>query len=216
MSRAMTASAKLEKKNFILEQAFKIYEESSFSQFRMIDLAHACKLSKGILFRYFNTKEILFFHMLDIEYEKMFRILEDEFLKYEVIDIDVLKETLIYLTRTLFQPDTLLVRLSRIQNVILEQNIDYEFAAEHKLKMAKLSAESMKKISKRFSGINLTQFGKIFSVHSALLYGYLHSCTTSPIIKKVIKEYDLKQFDMDPLEETIDALSIYIDGYFNK
>ncbi len=216
MARAMTLEAKEEKKAFIIKEAFKLYENSTFNDFRMIDLAQACNMSKGILFKYFKTKEILFFNMLDIEYKHMLDKLEDAFSNETLITVDRLKDILARLTREVFDPNTTLVRLTRIKNVILEQNVDYDFAVKHKVELTKQSDEAMRHIVKKLSGITGEQFAKIFSVHSALLYGYLNNCSTSEVMKKVIKDHGLSRYEIDPIEETIETLSIFIDGYLNK
>jgi AcrR family transcriptional regulator len=215
MARAMTKEAKEEKRKWIIEQAFLLYKDNTFHSFRMEDLANHCNISKGLLFKYFRTKEILFFQMLDQEYTEMFHATKQAFLQHEFITKEVIKETLIGLTYKLFQPTSMLVRLSRIKNIILEQNIDYEYAAHHKISLSEISGQMFMEIEKRLKGVSPKEFQNVFSVNTALLYGFLNSCTTSDVMKQVIKEYNLKQYDIDPIKETVDAFTIYINGYFN-
>lgn len=213
MFRATDSKAKQEKKQLIIDEAFSLYEETNFKTFKMDVLAKRCNVSKGLLFKYFSTKEQLFFEMLDLEYIKMFKEIENVFINYEIITPVILKESLIKITRTLFATCNPLSRLTRIKNIILEQNIDYEFAKNHKLNLTEISKNVLENISRRLDGITKEEFLNIFEIHGALLYGNLISCSTSNVIKQVIKDYNLVEYDVDPIEKTIKQLSLFIDNY---
>ena len=92
MPRAMTEQAKKEKSKFILKKAFELYEKRTFKTFKMDELAQVCEMSKGILFKYFRTKEMLFLSMLDQEYEKMLEAYEYAFLLHDTITPDVVRD----------------------------------------------------------------------------------------------------------------------------
>lgn len=215
MARAMTEQAKKEKSEYILDHAFKLFETNTFKQFKMDDLAKECGISKGLLFKYFRTKEMLFLSMLDREYMIMLDEYESSFMKHEKVTPLVLKEVLIDLTNTIFLPETALIRLNMIKGSILEQNIDYEFAKEHKLRFAHASEATFTKIMMKLASITPEQFMNIFNIHGSLLFGFMHSVTTSPVIKQVLKDEGLSQFEVNPTSETIKSLTLVIDSYFN-
>jgi AcrR family transcriptional regulator len=215
MARAMTEQAKKEKSEFIIDSAFKLFEEKSFKDFKMDDLAKLCGISKGLLFKYFRTKEMLFLSMLDREYSTMLEQYEKEFNKFEVINPENLKTVLINLTKSVLLPITPLIRLNMIKGTILEQNIDYKFAENQKLGFTNLFNNTFSRIVTKLEGITTEEFMNIFNIHGALLFGYLHSVTTSSVIKQVIEDHNLKQFEIDPTQETIKAIIMFIDNYYN-
>lgn len=214
MARAMTEQAKKEKSEFILDKAFELFEVNTFKSFRMDDLAKKCEISKGLLFKYFRTKEMLFLSMLDREYLKMLQAYEKEFFKNDSITPQDLKDVLIELTRTIFLPNTPLIRLNMIKGTILEQNIDYEFAKNQKLEFAQASGNTFQMIMHKLNGITPDEFMNIFNMHGALLFGYMHSVTTSEVMKKVISDNNLSQFEINPTEATVKAISLIVDKHF--
>lgn len=215
MARAMTEQAKKEKSEYIITKAFELFNENTFKSFKMDELAKNCEISKGLLFKYFRTKEMLFLSMLDREYSKMLIAYESEFCKYEKVTPNVLKEVLVHLTNTIYLPDTMLIRLNMIKGSILEQNIDYEFARAQKLGFAAESNKVFQKIMMRLDGITPEQFMNIFNIHGSLLFGFMHSVTTSKVMKKVIEDEGLSQYETNPTLETTKALILVIDSYFN-
>lgn len=213
MARAMTEEAKKEKSEFILNSAFKLYENTTFKTFKMDELAKECNVSKGILFKYFRSKEMLFLSMLDKEYEKMMLAIKRDFEEVSVVNKDNLKEILLRETDNLYKPNSPLIRLNMIKGSILEQNIDYEFAKEQKLKFTKLMGTVMMGIMSKLDGITAEEFSRVFSVQGSLLFGFLHSVTSSKVMKQVIDDCNLTQYEIDPIKETKESLEIFIDGY---
>ncbi|WP_307344910.1 helix-turn-helix domain-containing protein [Paenibacillus polymyxa] len=54
----------------ILDQTTEVFHSSDYEQIKMSDIAKEMKMSKGILYVYFKTKESLFFNLLCCVYEK--------------------------------------------------------------------------------------------------------------------------------------------------
>lgn len=213
MARAMTDQAKKEKSNYILDKAFELFETKSFKEFRMSDLAKLADMSKGLLFNYFRSKEMLFMSMLDRQHDYMMETIRDDFSQYDEIDTQVIKKVFLKETETLYHPSTPLIKLNLIKSTILEQNIDYDFAVNQKLSFIKKSQELYQEIISRLKDVSPEEFMKVFTVHVTLLFGYLHQVTTSSVIKQVLKDYNLTQFEIDPIKETKESLKIFIDGY---
>ncbi len=214
MARAMTDEAKKIKSDLILNNAFKLFETNTFKSFKMDELAKMSSMSKGILFKYFRSKEMLFLSMLDKEYMTMLDEYNKLFSVYDKITPSVLKEVFTILTRTILLPNTPLMRLNMIKGSILEQNIDYEFAKEHKLRFFESTQVTFGSIMNKLDGLTPEEFMNMFHIHGALLFGYMHSVTESKVIKQVLHDHNLMQFEIDPTEKTIESLNIVLDSYF--
>ncbi len=95
MPRALTKEERNQKESLILYHAFKLFEETTFKSFRMDDLAKLSNMSKGILFKYFKTKEILFIKMLEREYEKLYSTLDNILIHHNEMTKEEYKELLL-------------------------------------------------------------------------------------------------------------------------
>ena len=86
MPRALTTEEIRNKQKLILTGALNLFETRSFRNFRMEDLAHSLGISKGMVFKYFKSKDILFLKMLEIEYETNFDNLEKAIKEHSEMD----------------------------------------------------------------------------------------------------------------------------------
>jgi AcrR family transcriptional regulator len=64
----------IDKKQYVLKTAMRLFSTKSYQQTSMKEIADACEMSKGSLYLYFKSKEVLFLNIL----QHYFRLIEDQ------------------------------------------------------------------------------------------------------------------------------------------
>jgi len=126
MPKQLTEREIADKKELILEIAEEMFQEMSYVEFTMSELARRCDMAKGTIFRYYETKETLFTNMLYEEYQRWF--------KSELFDLDKVKkftkesyrEFILKETEKVLKERPLLIRLVSIKRTILDKNVKTE------------------------------------------------------------------------------------------
>jgi AcrR family transcriptional regulator len=76
MKKNMNSSRK-EKEQVIFKAALKVIKQKGFHKARMSDIAKEAKISYGLVYHYYNTKEELFDTILNRWWDGLFGLMED-------------------------------------------------------------------------------------------------------------------------------------------
>jgi len=194
MPRALTNQEIRQKEVFILKKAFKLFEDHTFKSFRMDDLAKLANMSKGILFKYFRSKEMLFIKMLEFEYEKFFNETDDMLIHHNEMTKEEFKELLINQFEILLDPETPFLRLIALRNSVLEDYQDYDFAIKNKTKMNDSLYELIQNILLKVNGLSFHAIQEILDVQKIVISGYLNSYIKSKVVQNVVEDAQLDMF----------------------
>lgn len=115
--RARTSDDKEYRKSIILDTARHLFLSNSQSLPSVSEIVKECKLSKGSIYNYFNTKEEIFLEILIEEYRKWFYELSEVPISRLNYKDDLFKGVL---------QNQLLLELSCISQTIIEKNIKKE------------------------------------------------------------------------------------------
>lgn len=212
MPRALTNQEIRQKEIFILNNAFKLFEDNTFKSFRMDDLAQLSNLSKGILFKYFKSKEMLFIKMLEYEYEKFVNATDDMLIHHNEMTIEEFKGLLMDLFINLLDHNAPFLRLIALRNSVLEDNQDYDFAMKNKTKINDLLYVLVQNILLKVNGLSFNDVQEILDVQKMIISGYLNSYIKSTVVKNVVEDAQLEMFKGNYKEIAIKLFRSYLQG----
>lgn len=127
MQRARSQEDKENKKQEIKDKSIILFLQSPKELPSVSQIARACDLTKGALYRYFSSKEEIFLEIIQDEYISWFKKVQELFEK----DMDF-KNTLDSIFNPFFENE-LLLRLSTIASQIIEINSSLEKTVEFKI-----------------------------------------------------------------------------------
>lgn len=216
MKRAMTEDAKTAKAKLILNKAYELYLESNFTELKMIDIARSAGVSKGTLFNYFKTKEILFMEMLFREYDKRIFQLEERILSYHEMTYNEFKVFFLKEMEELLEPSSAYIRLNAIKNSILEKNIDYETAMKDKVNLHHQMMRISKLLSERVAILTPEDVLDLYVVQNVIIIGYYNMTQMPDDLKKMIDDHGLEGFAIDYSRSSLRTMETYLEGLYNR
>jgi AcrR family transcriptional regulator len=216
MKRAMTESAKAEKAKLILDTAYELYKKSTFDEIKMSDIAKAANVSKGTLFIYYSTKEILFMEMLFLEYEKRYLNLENLILSLETMTYEEFKTLFLSEMESILDQDSVLIRLSAIKNTILEKNIDYDTAIKASMGLYASLEKIVRLLTERVKYLTVESSFDLLLAQNAIIVGYVNMASIPEVLRNVIEDNDLKGFRLDFKKNALIAMEYYLDGLYDR
>jgi len=184
MSNAITKEDKREKSEFILEQAICLFEHKTFREFTMIELANRCNFSKGIIFKYFRTKEVLFLSMLVKEYNAKLQNTLNMLIEIpdHSIPLKEIKPILLEMMSDDLYTNTTYIQLLLIKCSILEQNLDYNFAKEYETVIHDNFNIVLNLFTRKVEFIGQEVLRNVFTVMDSIIEGYLSKILKPAVI----------------------------------
>lgn len=216
MARAITERAKAEKANLILEKAYELYESGSFKSIKMIDIAKASSVSKGTLFNYFSTKEMLFLEILRRQQENRFESIIEELKQYDTLSHEAFKKIILDEMDSILIEDSPLIRLTAILHIILEENLDYETAYNFKKRLYDVAMGIGALIAERVDYLTVDDCMELFLAQHAIIVGYRNMANVPEVIKQVIDEHAMEALKTDFKGSALNAMELYMEGLHMK
>jgi AcrR family transcriptional regulator len=216
MKRAMTESAKAEKAKLILDTAYELYKKSTFDEIKMRYISKSANVSKGTLFIYYSTKEILFMEMLFLEYEKRYLNLENLILSLETMTYEEFKTLFLSEMESILDQDSVLIRLSAIKNTILEKNIDYDTAIKASMGLYASLEKIVSLLTERVEYLTVESSFDLLLAQNAIIVGYVNMASIPEVLRNVIEDNDLKGFRLDFKKNALIAMEYYLDGLYDR
>jgi AcrR family transcriptional regulator len=217
MKRAMTENAKTEKAKLILDTAYELYKKSTFDEIKMSDIAKAANVSKGTLFFYYGTKEILFMGILFLEYEKRYQNFANLILSLETMTYEEFKTLFLTEMESILDQDSILIRLSAIKNTILEKNIDYDTAIKASMGLYASLEKIVNLLTERVEYLTVESSFDLLLAQNAIIVGYVNMASIPDVLRKVIDDNDdLKGFRIDFRKNALIVMEYYLDGLYGR
>ncbi|MDH5543777.1 MAG: TetR family transcriptional regulator [Nitrospinota bacterium] len=210
--RAVSSDEKLERRETILNAAVDLLGKGDFQNISVSRIARKAGLAKGTIFLYFKTKEDLFLQLQIREYKSWFENfkgrLKASLQRKKFGDIEEFVKNI--MDSLACQP--LMLQLTPILHIILEQNIDYETALDFKkflLAEVLATGELVEQCLPFFSEND----GARFLLHfQALLIGIIQLSRPAPVVKKVIETEKMEVFQLRLEEKLSEMLTIIVNG----
>jgi AcrR family transcriptional regulator len=216
MPKYLTEEEKMVKHDLIFNTAIVMFDESSYGEITMNNLAKRCGIAKGTIFKYYATKETLFTCILYKEYSDWVEEEIKELKKIVIFDCESYIKFIHTQTNNVLNKRNRFVRLTSIKRTILDKNIDVEFFSE---KMGNLM-DQIKEIARLTNcKMNYVSEDEIYDFyqarHIAIVGAYnlgVSEYNTKRLIE--INKKSLVSFDIE--ESILKCIDYYIWGLFYK
>jgi AcrR family transcriptional regulator len=192
--RARQAGQKLERRQAILNTAWRMFQESTYEAVTMDSVARGMGLAKGTLFLYFRTKEELFLALTAQQLSGWFAAMDEKLaqisgttdsLQVVTLLADSLRERVGF------------TRLLAILSTVLEQNITYESALEFKRQLAGLIQHTGAELERCLPFLKTGDGAHLILQCQAIVVGLWHLSDPSPVVKQVISLPEMRAFQVD-------------------
>lgn len=212
MPRYLTDEEKNRKRQLIFDNAISMFDHMLFREITISSLAKKCKIAKGTIFKYFDTKETLFSFILYGEYEKWAeeelkflnsreKFTKDEFIKYAEMR-----------TEYIFNNHIRLVRLTSIKRTILDKNIDSKIFAKQVEKFTGQIAEVAKVASEKTQEISYRDMFEFYQAWHMAVVGSYNLGMSRENIDKIKKEGVSQKHIIDVKRTAVRSISNYLKG----
>ena len=207
--RAVRDEQKLERRQAILETAWKMFLHASYEDVTIAAVAEASDIAKGTVYLYFKTKEELFLSIQEQQlaawFDEVDACLEATSGKCTVPQVvSIICNTLIH------RPG--LTRLLAILHITLEHNVDYDTALRFKHMLLRHLLQTGTLLEQCLPFLIQGEGVQLLLRSHALVIGLQHLSDPAPIIKDVLQEPDLQIFEIDFAREFSDSLETMLYG----
>ena len=216
MPRYLTAEEKKERYDLIFNNAVEMFDESSYGEITMSNLAKKCDIAKGTIFKYFKTKETLFSLILYSEYDKWVQEETMELEKYREFSCDSFIEFTTNRTKTIFSKHLRLVRLIAIKRTILDKNIDINIYASEVKKFQRQMKNVAAIAAGKTEGISTEDMFEFYQAWHISVAGS-YNLGVSKLNKRRLGEINLSELAAFNIEAVvINCVRRYLRGLFFK
>jgi AcrR family transcriptional regulator len=212
MKRARKTEHKLERRQAILEAAWKMFQRTSYQAVTMAAVARRAGLAKGTVFLYFKTKEALFLALLVQQLQAWF---DDTDTALQAMSGKASAAGMAGLISRSFKKRAGLTRLLAVLSTLLEQNIDLETAVHFKQWLMAHLVRTGGLLEARLPFLEAGQGARLLLSVQALVVGFWHLADPAPVMQKALKGAQLQMFKVDfnaDFESTLLSLLIGLES----
>lgn len=206
--RATQPSAKLARRDSILDAADSLFETLGFDAVSMALVADRAGLAKGTPYRYFVSKEAVFLALFEREFDRWLIDLE---LAMTAVPAASISGVAAAMTETLAK-QARLVQLLSILHAVLERNLD--LASLQAFKRRQLAAQKYHGLllESKLPFLQPGDGGRLFQRSLALAIGIAHQAYPAPQLRKLLAEPEFERLRVDFAEELENQLFLLIEG----
>jgi AcrR family transcriptional regulator len=189
-----------------------LFKETTYDDVNVVQVAQKAGIAKGTVYLYFNTKEDLFLAMLAQEFEGWFDEVDADFTAMQGGQGTYTIDEFVARVGSSLENRATLIRLIAIAHTVLEQNIDFDTAFNFKqILLARIAhtgalTEAVLPFLKPGEGVFLM-------LHTyALIIGVQQLAEPAPIVRQVIEEKNLQEFEINFMDYFLETLKIFLTG----
>ena len=192
--RARSPEHKRQRRQDILDRAWKLFESRPWAELTMSDVAEASGLSKAALYRYFDTKEALF---LEVEAARLGEWLQALGTELDRLPRPASPEAVAALLADSLARRPALPRLLALLHVSLEQNVPFDAALAFKRvlhdRLVRLGERLEAALGSLPPGAGL---GAALQLH-ALCIGLWQMADAGPVMRRLLDRPELRSLRVD-------------------
>jgi len=207
--RARQDDQKLERRQTILDSAWKIFQQSSYEAVTMDAVARETNLAKGTLFLYFHTKEELFLAVTAQQLSEWFASVDE---KLAQLSGDTAPERVIALMADSLRERAGFARLLAILSTMLERNVTYESALEFKRQLLGLMLQTGAELERCLPFLETGEGAHLLMQCQAIVVGLWHLSDPAPMSKQVLALPEMRAFQVDFDQEFRQMLSALLNS----
>ena len=216
MAYAKSKEDKQKKRNVLLDEVYRQFSKKSFEDIRIIDVAKGCKMAKGTVFNYFDSKETLFLVLLSREYGKWFDGLYQHIERNGPYEAGGLQKTLLAYIEKTVEKDRRLHRLIGLGHSHLEHNVSLRLAEQYRRFINDNVTRLGVLIASKDSQITAVQGIKLMMTIHTVFVGHIQMSILPGIMEKALALDELEAYEVDFKVSVIETLKVYMNGLFKR
>lgn len=207
--RAVSQQQKAIRRQAILAEAWQMFQETSYQQVNMAEVAKRAGIAKGTVYLYFKTKEELFLALQTQAFEAWFDRVDKAL--QSISSKDAIGQ-FIELMGASFDAQPALVRLIAILHTILEQNIDFTTALAFKQMLRERVLQTGSLLEAALPFLRPGEGAQLLLRIHAMAIGFQHLAEPAPVVKGVLEKPGLDIFNINFKDEFLTTLSTLLEG----
>jgi AcrR family transcriptional regulator len=192
--RARHDSQKQERRDAILDSAWKIFQRSSYEAVTMESVARETGLAKGTLFLYFHTKEELFLAVTAQQLSDWFSAVNE---KLAQLSEKTPPSEIVALLADSLRERAGFTRLLAILSTVLEQNVTFESALEFKRLLLGLMLNTGAELERCLPSLQKGKGAHLLLQCQAVVVGLWHLSDPAPVTRQVLALPEMQAFGID-------------------
>jgi AcrR family transcriptional regulator len=209
MKRARQDGQKEERRQAILEAAWRVFQQSAYGAVTMDTVAREIGLAKGTLFLYFHTKEELFLAVTAQQLSEWFASIDD---KLTQLSSPMDRTKVVALMADSLRERAGFTRLLAILSTTLEQNVSYESVLAFKRQMLKRMLQTGAELERCLPFLQAGEGAHLLMQSQAIVIGLWHLCDAAPVCRQVFMLPEMRVFEVDFDREFRQMLTALLNG----
>lgn len=211
---SLTVGQKAEKARAIALVARQQFENKSFSQITMAEIAKQAGVSKGTLFNYYESKESLFMTLLLDGYCDYFESMIVTVNQQKTFELADFIQLLLAETAELITNHATLVRLNALRGPILEQGANLDQTVAHRKALYETNERLAQIICQRVTRLSVEEVSQLFLVQSAIISGLMNLSALDEFQQQPLVEQDFDHFRINLKRDAVTTFNYYLVGRY--
>ena len=207
--RAVHDEQKQERRQAILDAAWRLFQTTRYEALTMVDIAQALGLAKGTVFLYFKTKESLFLTLVEQQLTVFFAEVNA---RLEALAHPCTIPEVAGVLCQLLEARPGLTRLLAILHTMLEQNIDLDAALAFKYFLLEHFEYTGALLEQCLPFLQPGKGASLLLQSHALVIGLWHLSDPAPIVQQALQQPTLRMFEVHFAPEFSTALQALMYG----
>jgi AcrR family transcriptional regulator len=207
--RARTDAQKEQRRTALLQAAAQLFEREGFDQVSLNGIARAANISKANIYRYFESREEIFLHLLLDDLRSLRAALVERLMQTAVAGndgavVEALLET--------FAEHPRLCTLLTVLTAVLERNVDVDTVVWFKASMLAEMGLMLDALEDALPGLSSEQVQRFFSMCHLLLTGIWSASHPPPAVRTALERPELSALVVDYERDLRAALHTVLRG----
>ena len=192
--RARQAGQKLERRQAILDAAWRAFHTTPYGELTVAAIARETGLAKGTVFLYFRTKEEIFLAVTGQQMTEWFDAVDDRLAQ---LPAPATTEDVVEIIAGSLQERVYFTRLLAILSTVLEQNANYDAVLHFKQLLLIRLARTGALLERALGFLQPGEGAHLLMQLEALVIGLRHLADAAPVVRQLMTLEEMRAFDVD-------------------
>jgi AcrR family transcriptional regulator len=192
--RARQAAQKLERRQAILDAAWRAFHTTPYGELTVAAIARNAGLAKGTVFLYFRTKEEIFLAVTGQQMTEWFDVVDS---RLALLPAPATTEDVVEIIAGSLHERVYFTRLLAILSTVLEQNANYDALLQFKHLLLIRLAHSGALLERALDFLPPGEGAHLLMQLEALVIGLRHLADAAPMVRQLMTLEEMQAFDVD-------------------
>ena len=207
--RARQAAQKLERRQAILDAAWRAFHTTPYGELTVASIARETGLAKGTVFLYFRTKEEIFLAVTGQQMTEWFDAVDQRLAQ---LPSPATTEAIVEIIADSLQQRADFTRLLAILSTVLEQNANYDALLQFKHLLLIRLTHSGALLERALDFLPPGEGAHLLMQLEALVIGLRHLADAAPVVRQLMTLEEMRAFDIDFDRELRQLTLVILDG----